>query len=447
MKHTVLYIFVAALAFAACKKESDDGQDQPITSTSASAEKDEYRPHINLPPPDEKDSNVKYSKVIGWPEGRAPRVVQGLEIIKFASGIKSPRNIYVAPNGDIFVAFANTESKGLKKIGDEVTGRDESQHTDKSLNQIYLFRDADGDGSPEVKTPYLTDLNQPFGMLILDGHFYVANTDGLWRYPYNEGETKITSQGTKITGLPAGGYNNHWTRNIIASEDGSKIYIAVGSASNNAEYGFDEERDRASILEINPDGSGRRIYASGLRNPMGMDWAPGTGELWTVVNERDKLGDNLVPDYLTSVKEGGFYGWPYSYFGQNLDPRIEKEDQNADLVQRAIVPDLPLDAHSSSMGLVFYDANKLPEKFHNGAFVTQHGSWNRADFTGYKIIFVPFRDGKITGPPEDFVTGFIADADKGEVYGRPVAVAITKEGALLITDDASDTIWMVRSNE
>lgn len=235
MKHTVLYIFVAALAFAACKKESDDGQDQPITSTSASAEKDEYRPHINLPPPDEKDSNVKYSKVIGWPEGRAPRVVQGLEIIKFASGIKSPRNIYVAPNGDIFVAFANTESKGLKKIGDEVTGRDESQHTDKSLNQIYLFRDADGDGSPEVKTPYLTDLNQPFGMLILDGHFYVANTDGLWRYPYNEGETKITSQGTKITGLPAGGYNNHWTRNIIASEDGSKIYIAVGSASNNAE--------------------------------------------------------------------------------------------------------------------------------------------------------------------------------------------------------------------
>jgi glucose/arabinose dehydrogenase len=447
MKHTVLYIFVAALAFAACKKESDDGQDQPITSTSASAEKDEYRPHINLPPPDEKDSNVKYSKVIGWPEGRAPRVVQGLEIIKFASGIKSPRNIYVAPNGDIFVAFANTESKGLKKIGDEVTGRDESQHTDKSLNQIYLFRDADGDGSPEVKTPYLTDLNQPFGMLILDGYFYVANTDGLWRYPYNEGETKITSQGTKITGLPAGGYNNHWTRNIIASEDGSKIYIAVGSASNNAEYGFDEERDRASILEINPDGSGRRIYASGLRNPMGMDWAPGTGELWTVVNERDKLGDNLVPDYLTSVKEGGFYGWPYSYFGQNLDPRIEKEDQNADLVQRAIVPDLPLDAHSSSMGLVFYDANKLPEKFHNGAFVTQHGSWNRADFTGYKIIFVPFRDGKITGPPEDFVTGFIADADKGEVYGRPVAVAITKEGALLITDDASDTIWMVRSNE
>lgn len=447
MKHTVLYIFVAALAFAACKKESDDGQDQPITSTSASAEKDEYRPHINLPPPDEKDSNVKYSKVIGWPEGRAPRVVQGLEIIKFASGIKSPRNIYVAPNGDIFVAFANTESKGLKKIGDEVTGRDESQHTDKSLNQIYLFRDADGDGSPEVKTPYLTDLNQPFGMLILDGHFYVANTDGLWRYPYNEVETKITSQGTKITGLPAGGYNNHWTRNIIASEDGSKIYIAVGSASNNAEYGFDEERDRASILEINPDGSGRRIYASGLRNPMGMDWAPGTGELWTVVNERDKLGDNLVPDYLTSVKEGGFYGWPYSYFGQNLDPRIEKEDQNADLVQRAIVPDLPLDAHSSSMGLVFYDANKLPEKFHNGAFVTQHGSWNRADFTGYKIIFVPFRDGKITGPPEDFVTGFIADADKGEVYGRPVAVAITKEGALLITDDASDTIWMVKSNE
>src|SRR5690606_21919476 len=291
-----------------------------------------------------KESNVKYSKVIGWPEGKTPATAPGLEIIKFASGIKSPRNIYVAPNGDIFVAFANTESKGLKKIKDEVTGREESQHTGKSLNQIYLFRDANGDGKPEVQTPYLSDLNQPFGILILNDHFYVANTDGLWQYPYSEDQTKITAKGTKITELPAGGYNNHWTRNIIANEDGSKIYIAVGSASNNAEHGFDEEKDRANIIEINPDGSGRRIYASGLRNPVGMDWAPGTGELWTVVNERDKLGDNLVPDYLTSVKEGGFYGWPYSYFGQHPDPRIKEEEQKPDLVQSAIVPDLPLDA-------------------------------------------------------------------------------------------------------
>jgi len=443
--HLLLILVIST--FTACEQKRDNGQSQQNPPATSNAADEEYTPTINLPPPNEKESNVKYSKVIGWPEGKTPATAPGLEIIKFASGIKSPRNIYVAPNGDIFVAFANTESKGLKKIKDEVTGREESQHTGKSLNQIYLFRDANGDGKPEVQTPYLSDLNQPFGILILNDHFYVANTDGLWQYPYSEDQTKITAKGTKITELPAGGYNNHWTRNIIANEDGSKIYIAVGSASNNAEHGFDEEKDRANIIEINPDGSGRRIYASGLRNPVGMDWAPRTGELWTVVNERDKLGDNLVPDYLTSVKEGGFYGWPYSYFGQHPDPRIKEEEQKPDLVQSAIVPDLPLDAHSSSMGLVFYDAKSLPDKYHNGALITQHGSWNRATFTGYKIVFVPFKNGKMTGPPEDFVTGFIADPDKGEVYGRPVAVAITKEGNLLITDDASDTIWMVRASE
>lgn len=284
-------------------------------------------------------------------------------------------------------------------------------------------------------------------MLVLNNFFYVANTDGLWRYPYKEGETKNTSQGEKILDLPAGGYNNHWTRNIISNQDGSKILISVGSASDHGEHGMDEETLRANILEVNPDGTGKRVVAGGLRNPVGMDINPTTGALWTVVNERDKLGDNLVPDYLTQVEDGGFYGWPYSYFGQNTDPRIKPEDQKPELVSKTIVPDLPLDAHSSSMGLVFYDQKALPEKYRNGALVTQHGSWNRSEFTGYRVAFVPFKDGKLAGPAEDFITDFIADAEKGEVYGRPVAVAITQQGNLLLTDDASDMIWFVKSGK
>ncbi len=391
---------------------------------------------------------MRFSKVIGWPEGKSPVVPSGFEISRFVSGIKSPRNIYVAPNGDIFVAFSNTESKGLKKkLIDEISGRDESQHTQESLNEIYLFRDANGDGKPEIQSPYLTDLKQPFGLLVLKDFFYVANTDGLWRYPYNQNEIKASSQGEKVLELPSGGYNNHWTRNIIANEDGSKIYISVGSASNHGEHGIDEETFRANILEINPDGTGKRIFASGLRNPVGMDILPGTNELWTVVNERDKLGDNLVPDYLTKVKENGFYGWPYSYFGQHPDPRIKPEDQNPQLIEKAIVPDLPLDSHSSSMGLVFYDREMLPEKYRGGAFVTQHGSWNRSSFTGYRVAFVPFKGGRLAGPAEDFLTGFVANDEAGEVYGRPVSTAITNDGNLLITDDASDVIWFVKKSE
>lgn len=417
------------------------------TAISDSIHDEAYKPVINLPPPNEKESKVNFSKVIGWPEGITPKAPDGLTVTKFAEGIKSPRNIYVATNGDIFVSLANTESKGIKKVTDAITGRDESQHTKNSLNQIFLFRDSNGDGKPEIQKPYLTDLNQPFGILIQNGYFYVANTDAIWRYPYSEKETGITAQGEKIMDLPAGGYNNHWTRNLISNESETKIYITVGSASNHAEHGMKEELRRANILEINPDGSGERVFAAGLRNPVGIDWLPGTKQLWTVVNERDKLGDNLVPDYLTSVKDGGFYGWPFSYFGQNPDPRIKPEDQQPELVQSAIIPDLPLDSHSSSIGLVFYDRETLPEKYHHGAFVTQHGSWNRSELAGYRIAFVPFKNGKMAGPAEDFVTGFISDREKGEVYGRPVAVALTKEGNLLITDDASDTIWMVSKKQ
>lgn len=445
MKQSASILILSLLVFTSCNTRNQKPNEG---SAKDSVAVDAYRAEVTLPPPNEKESEVKFSKVIGWANGQMPTAPSGFVISTFLSGIKSPRNIYVAPNGDIFVAFANTESKGIKKkIKDEVTGRDDSQHTQKSLNEIYIFRDKNGDGKPEVQNRYLAGLNQPFGMLLLNDFFYVANTDGLWRYPYKEGETENSSKGEKILELPAGGYNNHWTRNIISNHDGSKIYISIGSASDHAEHGMKEEEFRANILEINPDGSGKRVVAAGLRNPVGMDINPNTNELWTVVNERDELGDNLVPDYLTKVKDGGFYGWPYSYFGQNLDPRIKPEDQEPELVSKAIVPDLPLDAHSASLGLVFYDHQVLPEKYRNGAFVTQHGSWNRSAFTGYRVAFVPFNNRSLAGPAEDFITGFIADAEKGEVYGRPVAVAITKEGHLLITDDASDTIWFLSAAE
>lgn len=426
----------------ACNSKKAPESDNRSTDTVVT---EPYKAVVTLPEPNEKEAHVLYSKVIGWPADKKPQVQEGFQIERFVTGIKSPRNIYIAPNGDIFVAFANTESKGIKKkITDEVTGRNESQHTQKSLNQIYIFRDEDGDGKPETQQVYLSNLNQPFGMLVLGEYFYVANTDGLWRYPYKAGELTNASNGEKILKLPAGGYNNHWTRNIISNNDGSKIYVAVGSASDHAEHGIKEEEFRANILEVNPDGTGRRIVASGLRNPVGMAIHPTSNELWTVVNERDNLGDDLVPDYLTQVQDGGFYGWPYSYYGQHVDPRIKADEQKPELVSKAIVPDLALDAHSATLGLAFYNGNSLPAKYRDGAFIAQHGSWNRSQFTGYRIGFVPFKAGKIVGPAEDFITGFIADAEKGEVYGRPVAVAITKEGDLLITDDASDTIWFVK---
>jgi glucose/arabinose dehydrogenase len=445
MKQYIPFLFLSAFAgLVSCGNKSQNETTAGSTPDTVSV----YRAEIVLPPPNEDASTVKYSKVLGWPDGQTPNVPGGFRISKFITGIKSPRNIYVADNGDIFVAFANTESKGLKKkVTDEVTGRNESQHTQNSLNKVYLFRDADGDGKPEVQTPILSDLNQPFGMLIMGNYFYVANTDGLWRYPYNPGEMNITTKGEKILELPAGGYNNHWTRNLLASKDGDKIFISIGSASDHGEHGMEEEQERANILEVNPDGSGKRIYASGLRNPVGMDLHPETRELWTVVNERDELGDNLVPDYMVQVKEGGFYGWPYSYFGQHPDPRIKNEDQKPDLVERAIVPDLPLTAHSSSIGIRFYTSEAFPNNFHNGAFIVQRGSWNRSVFSGYRVAFVPFTNGKIAGPPQDFVTGFIANEEEGEVYGRPVSVAFTKEGNMLISDDASDTIWFVSKQQ
>ena len=395
----------------------------------------------SLPPPYETKSVKNFSKVIGWPENKTPVAPDGFKVTKFADGLQNPRWIYVTPNGDILVAEANTESKGIKKVTEKISGKAESQNTGESANRITLLRDKDNDGTPELKQVLLFGLNQPFGMLVLGNSLYVANTDGIMQYPYQPGQTQIKSEGKKILDLPAGGYNNHWTRNIIANANQTKIFISVGSGSNVAEHGMENEVRRANILEINPDGSGERVVAGGLRNPVGMGLAPGTNELWTVVNERDELGDNLVPDYLTKVKDGGFYGWPYAYYGPNEDPRLK--GQQPELVKETLIPDMSMGAHTASLGLVFYKQKAFPAKYHGGAFVSQHGSWNRSQLSGYKVIFVPFQNGKPSGDPEDFLTGFIADTSKSEVYGRPVGIAVLPNGALLVADDASNVIWKI----
>jgi glucose/arabinose dehydrogenase len=395
----------------------------------------------SLPPPDTTAEVKNYSKVIGWPQDKTPIAPSNFTVNKFAGGLRNPRWIYVGPNGDIFVAEAETEKSRAEMREARKNGQAQSQNMGRSANRITLFRDTNQDGVPELQVVFLKNLKQPLGMLVLNNYFYVANTDGLWRYPYQPGQTTIKGKGEKILELPAGGYNNHWTRNLIASPDTTKLYIAVGSGSNVGENGMENEVRRANILEINPDGSGERVYAAGLRNPVGMGWAPGTKTLWTAVNERDELGDELVPDYLTSVKEGGFYGWPYAYFGQNEDPRMA--GKRPDLVKKTLVPDLSLGAHTASLGLAFYTKSAFPGKYRGGAFIGQHGSWNRSELVGYKVVFVPFHNGKPSGPPEDFLTGFIAENGKNEVYGRPVGVAVLPDGSMLVADDSSNTLWRV----
>ncbi len=402
-----------------------------------------------LPAPYATESAKNFSNVIGWPDGKTPQAPAGFTVTEFARNLVNPRWLYVGPNGDIFVAEANTEPKGVKDaVVNTVTGKNKSQRTGASANRITLFRDTDKDGKPDLHEVFLAGLNQPFGMLVLGNYFYVANTDALMRYDYKPGQTKITGPGHKILALPAGGYNNHWTRNLLASPDGKKIYVSVGSGSNVGEHGMENELRRGNILEINPDGTGERIYASGLRNPVGMAWQPTTNVLYTAVNERDELGDNLVPDYLTSVKEGGFYGWPYSYYGQNADPR--RKDERPDLIHKAIVPDVPLGSHTASLGLTFYPAggngsNNFPAHYQNGAFIGQHGSWNRTQLAGYKVVFVPFQNGQ-PGKPEDFLTGFLAGNNK-DAYGRPVGVVNLPDGALLVADDVSGRIWRVTASK
>ncbi|KQM55216.1 PQQ-dependent sugar dehydrogenase [Chryseobacterium sp. Leaf201] len=429
------YILSAAtLLFFSCKENKNQtasGTDEVATKTDT----------LKLPAPDEKNAKNKFSNVIGWPAGKAPTAPEGFTVTRFAENIKSPRNMIQAANGDIFVVLSNSERTKTEKIKNDISGKSDAEVGGKSANRIILYRDANKDGVAESSSVFLDNLNQPYGMLIIKDKFYVANTDGLWVYPYQEGETKITKPGKKIVSLPAGGYNNHWTRNLIANKDQSKIYISVGSGSNVGENGMEYEVRRANILEVNPDGSGEKIYAAGLRNPVGMSWNPATGELWTVVNERDELGDELVPDYLTSVKQNAFYGWPYAYFGKNEDPR--RKGEKPDLVAKTIVPDVPLGSHTASLGLSFYTGNQFPEKYKNGAFIGQHGSWNRSSLVGYQVAFVPFANGKASGSYQPFLTGFIANEEKGDVYGRPVGVLQIADGSLLVADDVSGIVWRV----
>lgn len=432
LKRSINLLLISSLVAASCSQKKDGEGHAARVETAIGP--------LELPAPYASKSAIKFSKVIGWSEGQMPTAPAGFVVTEYARDLINPRWAYVAPNGDVFVSEANTEKTGVSKTVAAVNGQASSQRFDESANRVTLLRDTNGDGKPDQRSVFVTGLHQPFGMLVLGDHFYVANTDALLRFPYKAGSTTLTTKPDTILKLPAGGYNNHWTRNLLASPDGRKIMVSVGSGSNVAEHGIDNEVRRANILEINPDGSGERVYASGLRNPVGIDWQPGTNKLYAAVNERDELGDGLVPDYLTSVQQGGFYGWPYSYYGQVEDPR--RAGENPELVKKAIIPDVPLGAHTASLGLTFYDGKAFPAKYQNGAFIGQHGSWNRSELSGYKVVFVPFTNGK-PGKPEDFLTGFIAKNDDQDVHGRPVGTFTMPDGSLLVTDDSGNRIWRV----
>jgi glucose/arabinose dehydrogenase len=437
MLYKILYLFVIGSFFFSCTTKHRDTKPSIDTTTV------NHQSYDSLPQPYATKSVKNFSKVIGWPEDKTPIAPSGFTVTIYADSLENPRWLYVTPNGDVLVAEANTKSKGVKKIVEKISGQSKSKNTEESANRITILRDQNNDGTPDLRQTFLSGLNQPFGMVSIGNALYVANTDALMEFAYQPGQTQINSTGKKILDLPAGGYNNHWTRNIITNAKKDKIYISVGSGSNVAEHGLDNEKRRANILEVNIDGTGERIYASGLRNPVGMALAPGTQNLWAVVNERDELGDNLVPDYLVNVKEGGFYGWPYAYFGQHEDPNFK--GKRLDLVKRSLTPEVDLGAHTSSLGLVFYNQKTFPIKYQGGAFIAQHGSWNRSTLSGYKVVFLPFKNGKVAGKPEDFLTGFIANEEKSEVYGRPAGLAVLADGSLLVADDASNTIWRIQA--
>jgi glucose/arabinose dehydrogenase len=399
-------------------------------------------PDPTLPPPQkERLPTVNIAPAKGWPEGGKPTAAQGTTVVAFADKLDHPRWLHVLPNGDVLVAETNAPERPLRKELLGMKGWVMRQVMKRagaavpSANRITLLRDADGDGKAEVRSVFLENLNSPFGMALVGNELYVANTDALMRFPYKEGDTKITAAGTKLADLPGGPLNHHWTKSLIASPDGAKLYVSVGSNSNVAEHGMEHEKGRASIWEFDRATGQGREFATGLRNPVGMAWQGKT--LWTAVNERDEIGPNLVPDYMTSVREGGFYGWPYSYFGQHVDERVQP--QKPDLVAKAIKPDYALGAHTASLGLSSSQGSKLP--FGEGMFVGQHGSWNRDPPSGYKVIFVPFSAGKPNGMPVDVLTGFINK--EGEAFGRPVGVAIDKRGSLLVADDVGNVIWRV----
>ncbi len=386
---------------------------------------------------------VNVAPAKGWANGNKPRAAEGTQVVAFAGQLDHPRWLYVLPNGDVLVAESAAperpeDGKGIKGFVMKQAMKRAGSAV-PSADRITLLRDTDGDGVADERAPFLKGLRSPFGMVLVGSHLYVANTDALVRFPYTRGETSIAAPGEKVTDLPGGPLNHHWTKNVIANEGGTKLYVTVGSNSNVAEHGMAKEEERAAILEVDAQSGTRRVFASGLRNPNGLVWEPTTGALWTVVNERDELGSDLVPDYMTSVRDGGFYGWPYSYFGQIVDSRVQPP--RPDLVAKAIKPDYALGPHTASLGLAWSEGARLPGRFHEGMFVGQHGSWNRKPHSGYKVIFVPFAQGKPSGQPLDVLTGFLDD--EGNAQGRPVGVAVDRQGGLLVADDVGNVIWRV----
>ncbi|MDH0288452.1 sorbosone dehydrogenase family protein [Pseudomonas sp. GD04087] len=424
--------FLAALALTGCGDKSA----LPFTAGTG--------PQPQLPEPQSSLlPTVNIATATGWPAGQMPRAAQGLEVQRFADQLEHPRWLYVLPNGDVLVAESSAppkeESGGLK---DWVAGKvmAKAGASVPSANRITLLRDADGDGVPEQRSVLLEGLFSPFGMALVDNWLYVANADAVVRFPYQTGETTISAPAEKVVDLPGGPINHHWTKNILASPDGRYLYATVGSNSNVGENGLEAEKNRAAILQIDLSTRDVRVFASGLRNPNGMGWEPNTGALWTAVNERDELGNDLVPDYMTSVKDGGFYGWPWSYFGQHVDKRVEPA--RPDMVEKALVPDYALGSHTASLGLAFYQGSLLPERYRGGVFIGQHGSWNRKPRSGYQVVFIPFAGGKPNGQPMTVLDGFINDKD--EAMGRPVGVAVDKFGGLLVADDVGNTVWRLR---
>jgi len=428
-------MLAAGLAIAGCAESAQ----QPVSSAMGPAPTLE-QPRTSLFP------SVKIAQAQGWPAGQAPTAAQGLSVKAFAAGLDHPRWLHVLPNGDVLVAETNAPPRPDDSSG--IIGYFQTEAMKKAgavtqtANRITLLRDQDGDGVAETRSEFLTGLNSPFGMALANGRLYIANTDAVVSVPYVQGETKSSAAPETLTTLPAGTRNHHWTKSLIASKDGAKLYATVGSNSNIAENGLPAEEGRAAIWEINRTTGEKRLFATGLRNPDGLGWEPQSGALWTAVNERDELGANLVPDYITSVKDGAFYGWPWSYYGQTVDARVKPA--NPDMVAKAIAPDYAVGAHTASLGLTFSEGAKLGSEYASGAFVGQHGSWNRDPFSGYKVIYIPFSGGKPAGQAVDVLTGFI-NAEKEIAFGRPVGVAIGGDGALLVADDVGNTIWRVAS--
>ena len=400
-------------------------------------------PAPELPPPVRTlIPTINFADADAWAPGQAPVAAPGLAVAPFAQGLDHPRWLYVLPNGDVLVAETNAparpkEGKGIRGFFFKMFSK-KAGGAVPSANRITLLRDADGDGVAETRTPFLTGLNSPFGMALVGDDFYVADSDAVLRFPYRTGSQGIAVPGAKLVNLPAGLRNHHWTKSLVASPDGARLYVGVGSNSNVGENGMDEEQGRAAVWEIDRATGASRVFAEGLRNPVGIAFNPASGALWVAVNERDELGSDLVPDYITSVRRGGFYGWPYSYYGGIVDKR--PKPPRPDLVARAIKPDYALGPHTASLGLAFAEGARLGPGFAHGAFVGQHGSWNRNPRSGYKVIFVPFAGGRPAGPPRDVLTGFLV---AGKARGRPVGVAIDKRGALLVADDVGNTVWRV----